>query len=252
MQRSTLAISTALVLILSQVSAAPPATTRAVLDRAATEKKSTFVFFFKEDNAATTAQRKVFDAALAKLADQALPAIVNIRDTAEKELVAKFQVAAAPMPLVLVVAPNGAITGSFTGQFDEAALLGGIASPGMQQVIKALQERKLVFVCVQNDTTKLNDAASKGVNDFTADARYAKLTEIIKVDPADAGEQKLLSQLQVDAKATEATTAFLAPPGTILAKFTGSTEKKTLEAALPKASAGCGPGASSGCCPVKK
>ena len=252
MQRTIVAAITALVMIVPRVNAEPVANGIAVLDRAATEKKYAFVLFFKEDNELTAAQRKVFDAALAKLSDKALPCVVNAGNPAEKEIVAKFRVASAPMPLVLAVAPNGAITGGFPGQFDEPALLGAIASPNMQQCLKALQERKLVFVCVQSGTTKLNDKAMQGVTDFKADARYAKLTEIIKVDPTDAGEQKLLGQLQVDPKATEATTAFLAPPGMVLGKFQGATEKKTLEAALQKASSGCGSGASSGCCSPKK
>jgi hypothetical protein len=230
----------------------PPANGLAALTRAAAEKRYAFVFFFKEDNEQTAAQRKIFDAALAKLANKALPVVVNAGNADEQGIVAKFGVAKAPMPLVLAIAPNGAVTGGFPGQFEEAALLGSVASPGLQQCLKALQERKLVLVCVQNGTTKLNDAAMQGVNDFKADAKYTKLTEVVKVDPTDAAEQKFLGQLQIDLKAAEATTAFLAPPGVMFAKFAGATEKKSLEAAVQKASAGCGPGASSGCCSAPK
>jgi hypothetical protein len=252
-------IVSSLIVVAGTGNAAAPANGQATLDRAATEKKYAFVFFFKEDNEQTAAQRKVFDAALAKLADKALPVVVNAGNADEKDIVAKYRVASAPMPLVLAVAPNGAITGGFPGKFDEPALLDAVAGAGMQQCMKALQDRRLVFVCVQNGTTKSNDAAMQGVNDFKADAKFAKLTEVVKVDPTDAGERKLLGQLQVDPKATEATTAFLAPPGVLLAKVTGATDKKTLEAALQKASSGsgCGPGSSScapgapGCGPKK-
>jgi len=169
---------------------------------------------------------------------------------AEKEFVQKYGLANAPMPLVLAFAPNGAITGGFPAtQLTEQRLQDALVSSGMQKCLKALQEGKLVLVCVQNGSTKSNDAALQGVNDFKADAKFAKVTEIVKIDPTVAAEQKFLSQLKIDPKATEATTAVLAPPGRVLATFNGATEKKTMEAALQKASSGCGPGASSGCCP---
>ena len=48
------------------------------------------------------------------------------------------------MPLVLVFAPNGAITGGLVGpQVTEEALQNAIASPCMQKCLKALQEGKL-------------------------------------------------------------------------------------------------------------
>ena len=50
----------------------------------------------------------------------------------------------APMPLVLAIAPNGAITGGFPTRFEEEQLLGAFATPGTQKVIKSLQEGKLV------------------------------------------------------------------------------------------------------------
>ena len=58
---------------------------------------------------------------------------------------------------------------------------------------------------------------------------------------------------QVDPKADQATTVFLAPPGSIVAKLTGATTKDGLVAALQKASTGCGAGGCGpkGCAPKK-
>jgi hypothetical protein len=226
---------------------------QAELSRAATANKYLFVFVTENNDDATQAARKTFETAAGKLADQAAWITVDRTDAAEKEFVQKYGLAQAPMPLVLAFAPNGAITGGFpAAQLTEQRLRDALVSPGMQHCLKALQERKLVLVCVQNGNTKSNDVALQGVNDFKADARFAKVTEVVKIDPTVAAEAKFLGQLQIDPKATEATTALLAPPGAVLAKFTGATEKKTLEAALQKASSGCGPGASSGCCPAPK
>ena len=90
----------------------------------------------------------------------------------------------------------------------------------------------------------------QGVREFKADARFAEATEIVTMDPNDTVEAKFLKQLQIDPKITEATTAFLAPPGRIIAKIEGATKKDALVTTIQKAMTSCNP--SSGCCPPKK
>jgi putative ABC transport system ATP-binding protein len=57
---------------------------------------------------------------------------INVGDPEESDIVNKFGVLAAPMPLALVVAPNGAVTGGFPAAVDEK--LGGMLSPSSGQV----------------------------------------------------------------------------------------------------------------------
>jgi hypothetical protein len=225
----------------------------AAIRQAAEANKHLFVFVYAADDELTRAARKTVESAMAKMPDTAQWVAVDRGAPAEKGLVDIYRLGAAPMPLVLVVAPNGAITGGIVGpQVNEEALQNALASPCMQKCLKALQEGKLVFLCAQNKTTTANEAAMKGVNDFKADVRFAKFTEIVQVDPADAAEGKFLAQLKIEPKADEAVTAFLAPPGAIVATYTGATDKNTLVTAITTAaSGGCGPSgcgpASSGC-----
>lgn len=219
----------------------------AAIHRAAEAKKYLYVFFFKQDDEATRAMRKVFDEAVAKLAGKADSIAIDLNAASEKAIVAKYGVARAPMPLALAIAPNGAVTGGFPAKFDEAGLLGAMVSPGLQACLKPLQERKLVFLCLQNKTTKSVDAAMKGVNDFKADKRFTDATVVVVVDPADAGEAKLMGQLKVEPKTDEAVTVLLAPPGAVVGKFNGATNVDAVVSALTAAtSGGCGPG---GCGP---
>ena len=90
----------------------------------------------------------------------------------------------------------------------------------------------------------------KGVNEFKADPQFGEMTEIVKVDPSDTKEARLLTQLKADPQAKTAATAFLAPPGVLVATLEGATSKDSLKAALQKAMASCAPG--SGCCPAPK
>jgi hypothetical protein len=232
--------------------AAPAGATGAsAMRRAAEANQYLFVFFHEGDDEGTRAARETFDAALQKMTPVPQSIAVERKASGEKEIVEKFGVDRAPMPLVLAIAPNGAVTGGIkAADLSDGRLRDAVASPAMQQCLKALQERKVVFVCLQNGQTKANEAAMKGVNEFKADPQFAEATEIVKVDPTDAKESKLLAQLKANPKAKTANTAFLAPPGMVVTSVEGATSKAGLEAALKKAAASCAPG--SGCCPAPK
>jgi len=224
----------------------------AAIEQAAQAKKYLFAFFWKEEDEQTTAMRKVFDAATRKAADRAESIALKVTSPEEKAVVEKYTLDRAPMPLVLAIAPNGAITGAFPTRFEEKDLLDAFASPRTAQCMKSLQENKLVLLCVQNATTKSNDAAMQAVREFKADARFSPATEIVVLDPADKAELKFLADLKVDPKTPQAVTAFLVPPGSAIALFEGPVTKdalvSTLQAAMSGACAGgsCGP---AGCAP---
>ena len=213
----------------------------AAINRAAKAQKYLFVFFYKDKNEQVQKMRKIFDATMQKVADRAESIAVDVTDPSEKGIVKKFKVGRAPMPLVLALASNGAITGGFPLRFDEDQLLGAFVSPGMEKTLKALQDSKYVFLCVQNAKTKQNDAAMRGVRDFKADTKYSKTTEIITLDPTDSAEAKLLKKFRVDPNIGEATTVFLMPPGKIVGTFKGATDKKALVAKLAACGTSCGP-----------
>ncbi len=213
----------------------------AAIERAAKAGKYLFVFFQNDDGERTRKMKGVLDAAMKKVADRAESIVIDVSDPSERDIVKKFGVDRAPMPLVLVLAPNGAVTGGFPVRFEEKQLTEAIVGPGTAKVLKGLQDGKLVFVCAQNAQTTSNAPAMRGVKDFAADAQYAKGTEVVTLDPTDAAEAKFLGQIEIDPKIKQATTVFLAPPGTIVGKFKGATDKGKLVAAMKACGAGCGP-----------
>lgn len=214
----------------------------ATLERAAHANKYAFIFFHKDEDEQTSKMRPVFDAATKEIADRAESVAVNIADPSEKGIVDRFGVDRAPMPLVLAVAPSGAITGGFPTQFDKKQIVQAFATPCWEACLGALQKGKLVFVCIQGKEPKQNDAAMKGVRDFKADARFAPATEIVALNPGDEAEAKFLRMLDVDPKTGEAITFLLAPPRMAIGKFTGPTDKDMWISALSSASSGCGSG----------
>jgi hypothetical protein len=224
------------------------------MERAAKENKHLFIFFYKDQNERTLRSQKVFDQTMQKVGDQAFFVKVKATDPLEKPIVEKFQLNRSPMPFVLVIAPNGAVTGGLSS-FTEQQLLDSFVSPGMASCLKGLQEKKLVFLCMQNEQTIGNEAALKGVQDFKADSRFGSAAEIIMINPSDVQEQKFLNQLAIDTHTNQATTVFIAPPAETIGQYKGATVKDRFITDLQNAvsgacgSGGCGPG---GCCPGGK
>ena len=225
------------------------------LRRAAAADKYLFVFFWRERSQQADAMWNVLQPAMSKLADRAESVAINVSDPAEKPMVARFDVDRSPMPLVLALAPNGAITKGLPLKCDERQLFQAFVSPGTAGCLKALQARKLVLLSVQSRSPYIRQVSlQRGVADFAADARFAGATEIVSVDPADPAEASFLQDLQVDPRSGTSVTVLLAPPGSVVGKFEGAVTKEQLVAKLqtaqsdPCAGGKCGPG---GCGPKR-
>ena len=218
------------------------------IQHAADAEKYLFIFFYKAEDDATKSARKTFEEATPKLAEKAEAVVVNAGDRAESDVVNRFGLRQAPMPLVLAIGPTGAVTQNFTQNFDEQQLRTAFVSPGTEKSLKALQDRKYVLLCVQNGETQFNDQAMQGVRDFAADPQYARSVEIVTVDPSDAREVDFLVRFGLNVSGKEAVTLLLAPPGKVMGTFIGATDKNTLLAtATPPKAGGCCGGGSSTC-----
>lgn len=227
---------------------------QAAIDRAAAAGKYLFVFFWKDNDEQSQKMFGVFQRATQSLADSAEGIGIQVSDPNEQSLVERFDLSRAPMPLVLAIAPCGVVTKGFPVQFTEQDLAQAFVSPCTAQCMKAMQERKLVVLCVANQKTQYAQAALKGAHDFRADARFAAASEVVVLNPEDPAEAGFLRDLQVDPRSPQATTVLLAPPGQPIGKFSGPVTKDHLVAKLasaqsnPCAGGQCGPG---GCGPRK-
>jgi hypothetical protein len=235
-------------LVLAQPAVTSPADT--AIQSAARQHKYTFVVFWKQEDVATQAMRQAVRTFIGDKSDKATTIGVQTTDASEKAVVDRFGVSRAPMPLVLAIAPNGAITGGFPQRVTEAQLAGAIVSPSMAASLKALQDRKLVLLCIQ----RRDQAVPPGVREFAADAQYKAATVVVTMDPADPAESKNLKSLTVDVSRDMPATLLLAPPGHILGKFSAEVTRVQLIEKL-KSSQSCCPGGKccrGGCCAPKK
>jgi len=226
------------------------------IEKAGNSGKYVFALFYREENEQTMKARDLIDGARKKISRKSEIVEINVTDPSEQDVVNKFGTSRAPMPLVLMLAPNGAImTGAPAARLDENKLVDAVGTKGSEQVIKALQEKNMVALCVQNRKTKDNSDAMRGVREFTKDPKYGPTTAIVTMDPSDPAEAKFLSRLNIDANSGTATTALLAPPGAVIGTFQGATTMDQLvasvqAAAKPKAGGCCPPGSGKTCGPT--
>ena len=222
----------------------------AAIDNAARSDKYLFVYFWKDNGSQSRKSYDVFKSAMAKWTLSAESIGIRLTDPNEKAIVQKLDVSRAPMPLVVALAPNGAVTKAWPIRFTEQQLREGFVSPCTAQCLKALQDSKLVVLYVPSQNTPQAQTALKGIQDFKADARFVNAAEIITVNPTDASEKTFLADLQIKPGSTQPTTVVLAPPGQPIAQFTGAVTKQQIIAKVTSAKSGCCPDGQ--CCPGGK
>ena len=217
---------------------------QAAVAAAAKGNKYLFIFFWKDDTQQSRTMRGVFQTAMAKMSDKADSIEIQTNDPAEGKLVAHYGVDRAPLPFALAIAPNGAITKGCPTRFDEKQLRDGLVSPGTAECMKALQDRKLVLLCVEPASAKAKQVSlQKGVQDFTADEQYVKNSKAVTLNAGDPAEASFLKDLCVDAKTNVPVTVLLAPPGSVVGTFAGEVTKEQLVAKVKESQSGCcGPG----------
>jgi hypothetical protein len=222
------------------------------LDKASRKGKYALVLFYRENNDALTKARDLVKSARKKISRKSEIVEVNVTDSLEKDIVNKYGINRSPMPFVLVLAPNGAIMrGLSASELDDNKIADAIGTKGSEQVLKALQQKNMVVLCVQGRKTSDNSAAMRGVEEFAKDPKYGPSTTVVTIDPSDPAEAKFLSTININAATPVAITAVLAPSGSVISTFQGETQKDKLTSAAqaataPKAGGCCGGGRTCG------
>jgi thiol-disulfide isomerase/thioredoxin len=227
----------------------------AAIEKAAKAGKYIFVLFYKNKNEQTRKMKESLSAVVKEHANRARLIEIDAAAASEQDIVKKFDLSRAPMPLVLAIAPNGAVTGGFPQKVTSEQLEKCFVSKLIMKVLKPMQEGKVVLVLLQNSSTRFNSESAKAAGDFAVDKKLNGFVEIIRQDPLDSEAKDFLEQCKLDKKILQATIVFLVPPGRIAGIFPGKTTKKTLMAALASCSGGsCKPGSCSpkSCPPIKK
>jgi hypothetical protein len=225
----------------------PATPTERAIAQAGRDRKYSFLLFFRSKEQASEAMRDTFGRAKGKLGAKAAFLPVDVAAKAEAGLVEKYRAQQAPLPLTLVIAPNGATIRAFTKPVDEQALAGAFVSQKVAAVAKALQDKKVVALCLQGPSTTHNGESKRAAEGFIADQKLGGQGVLISADPSR--EAELIRRCGMTSPPTEATIVLLAPPGSMVAAVAGATTKEALLKKLQSASSSCSSGSCgpSGC-----
>ena len=199
--------------------------------------KFNFILFWKDNNAPAQVFAEGLKSAVAKRAQRAEWSSVNVNDPANQAVVDRYQVGRAPMPLVLCIAPNGAITGSINRQFSEEAVDRLLVTPAMADVTKALQDKRIVVIHVKQEP---QSPLPFGALELLADPAFKERSTVVSVVIGDPGETRFLTDMQI--KPTDVAGSMLvifAPPGVVVGKFPATATEDQLAAALHAAGKCC-------------
>jgi hypothetical protein len=247
MTRKLLFLGIAMLAALVGVSSATAQTSTAskgmtAMQQAAAADKYLFVFFWQEKSQQTNAMYSVFQSGMKNLSDKADSVAVNLSDPAEQPIVAKFGIDRSSLPLVLALAPNGAITKGFPVRFQEDQFSQAFVSPCTAECMKALQDRKLVVLCVEHPAPQVRQVSlQRGVQEFAGQEPYSRTSKVVVLNANDPAEATFLKSLQLDPRTTAPVTVLMSPPGSVVGTFVGNVTKAEMVAKLNSASS-CGPG----------
>jgi hypothetical protein len=208
----------------------------ALAEEAAADGRYALLLFYKQSDEPTRAMLATLKTSLAGDADRAAIVPVQVGSSANQGLVAKYDISRAPMPMLLAVAPNGAVTGVFAQKVTSENVLEVFVTPTMMTAMKSLQEGKLVFVAVYGASQTAAPPALKG---FQTDPHFKSRMVILKAEAGDPLEAKLMSQMQIDPRTKLTQTVLLAPPGVLVGKFEAAATKDDIAGALAQAGKCC-------------
>jgi len=178
---------------------------------------------------------------------------MNRSDAANKDLVAKYGVSNAPLPLILVIASNGVVTGGYPSYQATADLLVKvIPSPVKADVMKAMSNGKSVFLVVsRKDMTEKNEVMNTCQQ---ACVEMQNNTKLIALDLDDQKEKVFIAEMKIDPAITSPQTFVINSKGQITGTFNDDVNTTTLVATAKKlpAAKGCGTSCAPGACGTKK
>ena len=199
--------------------------------------KFTFILFWKENNPATQGMHEALKRAMDQRSQRAEWISVNVNDGAQRPLVDRYHVERAPMPMVLCIAPNGAITGGITRQISDAAIDKALVTPAMTIATKALQDKRIVVIHAKRDPQIALPAGAAG---FMADPSFKDRTTVVNVVLGDTAEARFVNEMEFKPEElSDSMVVVLAPPGVLVGKYQASVTTDQIAADLHAAGKCC-------------
>jgi hypothetical protein len=211
------------------------------LDAAARKGKLAFLLVSEPGTAGVAQTKEVIQSAMKQVSGSVLIEM-NRADAGNADLVARFRVAGAPLPVILLIAPNGVIAGGMlASQVSVERLVKLAPSPKKTEVLSALQSGKAVFITAARQGMGAQMKAQESCARACGQVGAASVSILVNMD--DPAEAQFLADLKVSPLATEPVTVVVNAMGQVTGTFAGAAAVGDLVAAANKKGGGCAPGA---------
>jgi hypothetical protein len=195
------------------LASAASASTESALKDAAKAKKHFFALFVRAKDEKCDKMRALFAEAQRQPGERAIYHVATVSDKAEAAFIRKYRIDRAPLPLTLVFAPNGAVVKAFEGEVvTREALDGAYASPLLADTLKALQEQRIVLLCVQGKATRHNKESLDAAQAVVRDEKARDYMVVMQVALEDDKSADLMKPLEVAPGTEEPPSSSSFPP----------------------------------------
>lgn len=230
------------------VGAAAPAVKAAALDEIGTANAAGRTVFLVLTDAAGTglAEARATAAAAQALTPASQVVELNRTDPAQAPAVTRYRVAAAPVPLVLVIASNGVAAGAAKpapGAAERLAAL--VPTPRKAETLKHFEEKKIVLLAFSHARMAERAALFEALTG-AAKALEGRAASVL-VDLDDPAEQRLLAERKVQASAGKPVVFVLNAKGQTLGRLEGAPSTGTLVVTAKKPAPCCADGTCQDC-----
>lgn len=234
---------------------AASANTKQEIEKANKKGQIVFLVVTEKLNAQNQVARSIANKAQ-KLVKNSAVVELNRSSSENSELIQKYRLSGAPIPLLVVISSDGFVCGGAPADgltADEFVKM--VPTPRETDLVKALNQGKSVFVVFSKSSDSKNvkqldacESAEKGLDGKAV---------TVNVYMNDKKEKPFIDKFSVDPKADFPMTFVLNAKGQVTGSFNGITESKDLVAAAKKVASGGGCGTSGGgcgtsCAPPKK
>ena len=216
------------ILFASQASAA---TLTEFIKASADRGKYTYVMFYRANDTATRQMSFAIGQQVARAPERTGWVKVSVNDRSAAEFVKKYDASRLPMPTVIGLAPNGAVTGIFQLKVNSRQLDSAILTPKYSEMVKKLQERKIAVVCLQPAG---RNTVPAGITHLEADANLKTHVVRITASAGDNQEGRFFERMRVKTDIQEPAVLVFAPPGVFVGRFNANVSGQQLASAIHK------------------
>lgn len=176
----------------------------------------------------------------AAMTTNTLVALVNKDNPEHQALLQKFNLTRYPAPYLIVLSPDGFVTGGVVpGKMESARLVAFVPSPKYNQALKARKEKKPAFVFIYEIQDANYNEWMNRLNESTS--KLNPVAAVIPVSKTDIIEKSFIERLGIQPVSGENTVVVLNAAGQVTGKFNSLPDINALNAAASKQSTkGCG------------